>query len=123
MPPVPDGATALHWVVRADDLEAADLLLRAGARPSTPNALGLTPVYIAAENGNAALLRRLLDAGADVATRDASGDTLLMAAVRVGSADAVQLLLDRGAPVNADRPAVRPHRADVGGAAQRRRRS
>ena len=58
-----DGTTALHWMVRADDLEAADLLLRAGARPSTPNALGLTPVYIAAENGNAALLRRLLDAG------------------------------------------------------------
>ena len=93
-----DGATALHWVVRADDLEATDLLLRAGAKPSTPNALGLTPVYISAENGNTALLRRLLDAGADVATRDASGDTLLMAAVRAGSADAVQLLLDRGAP-------------------------
>ena len=51
-----DGTTALHWMVRADDLEAADLLLRAGARPSTPNALGLTPVYIAAENGNTALL-------------------------------------------------------------------
>ena len=79
-----DGTTALHWMVRADDLEATDLLLRAGAKPSAPNALGLTPVYIAAENGNAALLRRLLDAGADVATRDASGDTLLMAAVRTG---------------------------------------
>ena len=99
-----DGTTALHWIVRADDLEATDLLLRAGAKPSTPNALGLTPVHISAENGNTALLRRLLDAGADAATRDASGDTLLMAAVRSGSADAVQLLLDRGAPVDATDP-------------------
>src|SRR4051812_27525941 len=31
-----DGTTALHWTVRADDLEATDLLLRAGAKPSTP---------------------------------------------------------------------------------------
>jgi uncharacterized protein len=99
-----DGATALHWVVRADDLDTADALLRAGARPSIKNALGITPAYIAAENGNALMLRRLLDAGADVATTDASGDTLLMAAVRAGNPDAVQLLLDRGAPVNAVEP-------------------
>jgi uncharacterized protein len=43
-----DGATALHWVVRADDLETADVLLRAGAKVSIPNALGITPAYIAA---------------------------------------------------------------------------
>src|SRR5439155_19395506 len=88
-----DGTTALHWMVRAEDLETVDILLRAGARPSVQNALGISPVYIAAENGSAAMLRRLLDRGADVAASDASGDTLLMAAVRSGSADAVQLLL------------------------------
>ena len=99
-----DGATALHWVVRADDLETTDALLRAGARVSAKNALGITPIYIAAENGSTALLRRLLDAGADVTTTDASGDTVLMAAVRAGNPGAVQLLLDRGAPVNATDP-------------------
>ena len=31
-----DGATALHWVVRADDLETADALLRAGAKRRRP---------------------------------------------------------------------------------------
>jgi ankyrin repeat protein len=102
--PGSDGATALHWVVRGDDLETADALLRAGARVSVKNALGITPLYIAAENGNAPLLRRLLEAGADVATTDASGDTVLMAAVRAGNPDAVQVLLDRGAAVNAADP-------------------
>ena len=99
-----DGATALHWVVRADDLETAAALIDAGAAVSMPNAFGITPVYIAAESGNAALVRRLLDAGADVNTTDRTGDSLLMAAVRAGQIGAVQLLLDRGAAVNATEP-------------------
>ena len=32
-----DGTTALHWAVEANDLELADLLLRAGAKPSAAN--------------------------------------------------------------------------------------
>jgi ankyrin repeat protein len=99
-----DGATALLWIARTDDLETAAALLKAGAKVATPNALGITPVYAAAEHGNAAMLRRLLDAGASVTTTDSAGDTLLMAAVRAGNADAVQLLLERGAPVNAAEP-------------------
>jgi ankyrin repeat protein len=102
--PGQDGATALHWVVRADDLDTADALLEAGAKVSAANALGITPVYLAAENGNASMLRRLLDAGADVNTADRTGDTLVMAAVRAGSLEAVRLLLDRGANVNAAEP-------------------
>ena len=99
-----DGSTALHWVVRADDLETVNALLRAGAHVSMANALGVTPAYVAADSGNAAILKRLLDAGADVKSADESGDTLLMAAVRAGNADAVDLLLERGASVNAGDP-------------------
>ena len=99
-----DGATALHWVVRAEDVETTDVLLKAGARVAAANAFGVTPVYLAAESGNATLIRRLLDAGADVNQTDRTGDTLLMAAVRAGETDAVQLLLDRGAQVNAVEP-------------------
>ena len=81
----PDGATALHWAVRADDVPTVDALIRAGARVDVRNALGVPPVYVAAQNGNAELLRRLLDARADVNAADATGDTLLMAAVRSDS--------------------------------------
>jgi ankyrin repeat protein len=100
----PDGATALHWAVLADDLTTVEALLRAGARVSQTNVLGVPPIYVAAQNGNAAMLRRLLDAKADVNSADATGDTLLMAAVRAGSADSVQLLIERGANVNAAEP-------------------
>jgi ankyrin repeat protein len=102
----PDGATALHWAVRADDLETVDALVAAGANVSTANVLGVPPLYLAAEHGNAAILRRLLDARADVNAADATGDTVLMAAVRAGDADAVRLLVDRGAQVNAAEPAL-----------------
>jgi uncharacterized protein len=99
-----DGSTALHWVVHNEDLEAVNAALRSGAQVSAANALGVTPAYLAAERGNAVILKRLLDAGADAKSADASGDTLLMAAVRAGSADVVDLLLERGAPVNAGDP-------------------
>ena len=68
------------------------------------NQFRITPIYIATENGNAAIARRLLDAGADVNTTDSTADTLLMAAVRSGNRDLVQLLLERGANVNASEP-------------------
>ena len=99
-----DGSTALHHAVWADDLAMTDELLKAGANVAAPNAFRITPIYIAAENGNTAIARRLLEAGADVNTTDGTGDTLLMAAVRAGSQDLVQLLLDRGAQVNTAEP-------------------
>ena len=101
-----DGTTALHWAVRADELETTDALLRAGAKVGVATRLGVTPIYLAAEGGNAALIRRLLDAGADAKARDASGDTALMAAVRAGSRDAVAALLERGAEVDAPDPQI-----------------
>src|SRR5689334_8058694 len=54
----PDGATALHWAVRGDDLATVDALIRAGARVSVTNALGVPPAYVAAQNGNAAVDRK-----------------------------------------------------------------
>src|SRR6478736_6305535 len=42
-----DGMTALHWAAHHDDLEAADALLRAGARATISNRYGVTPLSIA----------------------------------------------------------------------------
>jgi len=100
--PQADGATALHWAVRANDLELADMLLRAGARVNAANAEGATPMFLAALNGSSAMIERLIQAGADLnAPLTETGDTALMMTSRTGNAAAVKVLLDHGANVNA----------------------
>src|SRR4051812_15456717 len=47
-----DGSTALEWVVRIDDVETAKLLITAGADVKKANRLGVTPIALAAANGN-----------------------------------------------------------------------
>src|SRR5262245_50092213 len=61
-----DGATALHWAVYRDDLETADLLIRAGATVKAKNREGISPLYLASQYGGAAMIDRLLKSGADV---------------------------------------------------------
>src|SRR5579864_8798231 len=99
--PQADGSTALHWIVRADDLETADLLIRAGASVTAANRRGITPLDLACVNGSAAMIRKLLDAGANPNATHADGQTPLMTAARTGNPDAVRVLLDKGAAVNA----------------------
>src|ERR1700728_433803 len=61
--PQSDGTTALHWAVREDDLETADLLIRAGANVKAANRFGATALSLAATNGNGAMIEKLLKAG------------------------------------------------------------
>ncbi len=97
-----DGTTALHWAVRANDLEMTEVLLSAGAKASAANQSGARPMLLAAMNGSAAILERLIQAGADPnAQLSDTGDTALMLAARTGKVDAVKVLLDHGAKVNA----------------------
>jgi uncharacterized protein len=120
--PGKDGTPALHWVVRVDDLETAQLLIRAGADVKFADRYGVTPLYLACTNGNAAMIKLLLDAGADANSVDPTGETALMTASKVGDLESVKVLLDRGAQVdNADPTyqqtalmiAVREDRTDV----------
>src|SRR6266516_6783569 len=98
--PQTDGMTALHWATYQDDLETADLLVRAGANVKAANRYGVTPLSLACTNGNAALVERLLTAGADPNTTLPGGVTALMTAARAGTLDSVKALLSRGARVD-----------------------
>ena len=99
--PAVDGSTALHWAVEYDDVETAQLLLRAGANATTANRYGVNPMYAACLNGNAKMIGALLEAGADVNAGLLEGETPLMTASRTGTVDAVALLVSRGADLNA----------------------
>src|SRR5207237_171643 len=100
--PQVDGTTALHWAVRLDDLETADLLIRSGANVTAATRAGATPLQLAAVNGNAAMIEKLIKAGADAnAPLTKYGDTPLMMASRTGKPDAIKALLDNGAQINA----------------------
>jgi len=97
-----DGTTALHWAVRLDDLETAELLIRAGANVAAATRAGATPLDLAAINGNAAMMEKLIKAGADPNTKLTKyGDTVLMMAARTGKPDAIKVLLNHGAQINA----------------------
>ena len=95
-----DGATALDWATRLDDLETAKLLIGAGANVGQANRYGMTPLMLAATNGNAAMLELLLNAKTDPHTKLPEGETALMTAARTGKVDAVKVLLAHGAKVN-----------------------
>jgi uncharacterized protein len=120
--PGKDGTPALHWVVRVDDLDTAQLLIRAGADVKFADRYGVTPLYIACTNGNAAMIKLLLDAGADPNSVDPTGEAALMTAARIGNLDSVKMLLGGGANVDTADPtykqtalmiAVRENHPDV----------
>ena len=59
--PQVDGTTALHWAAHHDDLEAARLLLKAGAKVSAANRYGVTPLSLACTNGSGPVAVRALE--------------------------------------------------------------
>ncbi len=95
-----DGATALHWAAYRDDLQAANELLKAGAKVNTANDLGATALRAASQNGSETMVKRLLDSGANPLAL-VSGETPLMVASRTGSGPVAELLLAKGADINA----------------------
>ncbi|MCY4076832.1 MAG: ankyrin repeat domain-containing protein [Acidobacteria bacterium] len=98
--PQADGATALAWAAHWDDVDIADLLLRAGASPDAANDLGVTPLMLASANGSTAMAERLLAAGADPNAGRPAGETALMMGARAGAASVVRLLIAAGADVD-----------------------
>src|SRR5262245_21609498 len=48
----PDGSTALLWASYRDDLNTADLLIRAGSNVNAATDYGVTPLSMACTNGS-----------------------------------------------------------------------
>jgi ankyrin repeat protein len=96
-----DGTTALHWAVRADDVEMVRLLLTAGADAAAATREGITPLALAAINGSAVVTETLLKAGANPNVALPEGETILMTAARTGRPDVLKLLLEAGADLDA----------------------
>jgi ankyrin repeat protein len=84
-------------------VDAAEVrrLIKAGADASLANSYGASPMGLAAEVGNAEIIKLLLDAGADAESPNADGQTALLAVARTGNVEAADLLVKHGAKVDA----------------------
>jgi ankyrin repeat protein len=97
------GRTPLIAAVDADNASVADVLLRAGADPNSPDSLhGNAPLVWAAAEGRLEVARLLLERGVDVNRKlPPDGDTPLHVAVGHHRIQIVPLLVRYGADVNA----------------------
>ena len=68
-----DGSTALLWAAHWNDLQTAELLVRAGADANAANDFRMTPLSQACTNGSAGFVDLLLKAGANPNTADRNG--------------------------------------------------
>ena len=102
--PAPGGMTPLLFAARDGCLDAARLLVEAGADVNLADPNGITPLVMAITNGQPAVARLLIDRGADPRRADWWGRTPLWSAV-----DSRNLAVRSGRPTNEngiDREAV-----------------
>ena len=104
------GFTPLHVSIYQNQDAAFQILLKAGASavaPCSPSSIsrGDTPLHLAVQVGNLAMVKTLVNAGVDVNIPGNSGDTPLITAARVGSKknllEIMKFLLSKGAVVDA----------------------
>ena len=118
--PIPGGMTPLLFAARDGLLDAAMLLVEAGADVDAADPNGITPLVMALTNGQLAVAKFLVEHGADARRADWWGRTPLWAAVdirnlavrsgtpadengvdRDAAMTIITMLLDRGVDVNA----------------------
>lgn len=92
-----DGTSALHWASYHDNVQAAVELIERGIDVDSVTDLGVTPLWLAADNGSSAMVDALLEHGANPNLNLLSGETLVMTAAHSGNAALVRSLLAAGA--------------------------
>ena len=81
----PDGMTSLHWAVQHGQSELVHRLLARGARANSRNRYAVTPLCLACQNGDEAMVKALLAAGAGAPAAALAGAAAGRAAPSTGS--------------------------------------
>ena len=96
-----DGLTALHWSALNNESEMVEILLFAGANPSSTSRLGgYTPLHMASRAGHAEIVNKLLGAGADPNRYTTTGVTSMHFAAESNSIELIKMLALAGGDVN-----------------------
>lgn len=100
-----DKSTVLEWAVDREDEEGVRMLLAAGASANIVDDQGSTPLLVACELGNDAIIKQLLDAHADV--KAMRWDGIGVSALCAGSAsmETLKRIITLGAPLDVADPA------------------
>ncbi len=94
--------TALHWAAITGNVDAARILIEAGADLNThARADGTTALHVAAQGGSVEVATLLIEAGAETEARDTDDGTPLHQAARNDRVGMAALLLDAGADISA----------------------
>ena len=105
--PACHGLYDLNDAVARNDLIAAERLLKQGWDANRRDAVGFTPLMVAAGLGYVQMCERLLTAGADPTMVDRTmGATALHKAAQSGVVDIARLLVSRGAFIDAQAPTL-----------------
>lgn len=90
--------TSMMHAVKINDADRVRTLLYAHMDPNERNYAGITPLTVAAENGNMTIVELLVEEGrADVNLTSSYGVTPLLAATRAGKEDVAKYLIEKGA--------------------------
>ena len=101
--------TALFYAVESEHPEVIWLLLKYGANPNIAGPEGVTPLMLAAQQGDNAVVRLLLRAGADVDAQADNGWAAELFAKQAGHDDVI-LTLERWYAAVSPAPVVEPPR-------------
>ena len=93
-----NGENALTSAILVDDIQAVDLLLKAGADPDMKSYLsGETSLHSAVIFKSRAVIQRLLEAGADPNIQNNLGNTPLQTIIQLPNLEIARMLLQAGA--------------------------